>query len=148
MLPIQAEALIAAKNEIVALREAGKAKEAQLVALQQALRRDRAAGSSSPSTPPIFPATAFTSSSILTDTSVPSRALAAKDVEIAELQRIVKQLNNVCGSLEKQLEESRQDFRHAAGRQAEVSRECEALKLESDSFKKRERESAQVLIYD
>lgn len=145
MLPIQAEALITAKNEIMALREAGKAKEAQLVALQQALRCDKAAGSASPSTPPILAATAFASSSISTETSVPSRALAAKDVEIAELQRIVKELNSVRASLERQLEESRQDFRHAAGRQAEVSRECEALKLKSDSFKKHERESAQVL---
>lgn len=43
VVPIQAEALIAAKNEILALRDAAKTKESQLLALQQALRdRDRA----------------------------------------------------------------------------------------------------------
>lgn len=70
----------------------------------------------------------------------------SKDAEIAELRLALKNLHEQRVTHEQRISQLMTDNGHLAAANADMKRECEAVKADSDVVKKRERESAQVLV--
>lgn len=70
----------------------------------------------------------------------------SKDAEIAELRLALKDLHEQHVTQEQRISQLMTDNGRLAAANADMKRECEAVKADSDVVKKRERESAQVLL--